>query len=67
MTGITFHGGVKEIGGNKFLVEDKGTKIFMDFGAAGEIFLPFRGCKLVFSSIDRTPLKPPLIDRVAVV
>ena len=32
MTGITFHAGVKEIGGNKFLVEDKGTKIFMDFG-----------------------------------
>ncbi|MDW7641600.1 MAG: MBL fold metallo-hydrolase RNA specificity domain-containing protein [Nitrosarchaeum sp.] len=32
MTDITFHGGVKEIGGNKFLVEDKGTKVFMDFG-----------------------------------
>ena len=23
---------MKDIGGNKFLVEDKGTKIFMDFG-----------------------------------
>jgi len=32
MTSITFHGGVKDIGGNKFLVDDKGTKIFMDFG-----------------------------------
>ena len=32
MTSITFHGGVKDIGGNKFLVQDKGTKIFMDFG-----------------------------------
>src|SRR3989344_8713745 len=32
MTSITFYGVVKEIGGNKFLVEDKGTKIFMDFG-----------------------------------
>ena len=30
MTSITFHGGIKEIGGNKFLVEDKGTKKFMD-------------------------------------
>jgi ribonuclease J len=29
---ITFYGGVHEIGGNKFLVEDKGTKIFLDFG-----------------------------------
>ena len=34
MTSITFHGGIKEIGGNKFLVEDKGTKIFMDFGVS---------------------------------
>lgn len=29
---ITFYGGVHEIGGNKFLVEDKGTRIFLDFG-----------------------------------
>jgi len=29
---ITFYGGVHEIGGNKFLVEDKGTNIFLDFG-----------------------------------
>ena len=32
MTSLTFHGGIHEIGGNKFLVEDKGTKIFLDFG-----------------------------------
>ena len=32
MVEITFHGGVKDIGGNKFLVDHKGTKIFMDFG-----------------------------------
>ena len=31
-TNITFYGGVHEIGGNKFLVEDKGTRIFLDFG-----------------------------------
>jgi ribonuclease J len=31
-TKVTFYGGVHEIGGNKFLVEDKGTKIFLDFG-----------------------------------
>lgn len=29
---ITFYGGVHEIGGNRFLVEDKGTRIFLDFG-----------------------------------
>ncbi len=31
-TRITFHGGVGEIGGNKFLVEDQDTRIFLDFG-----------------------------------
>jgi ribonuclease J len=31
-TKITFYGGINEIGGNKFLIEDKGTKIFLDFG-----------------------------------
>ncbi len=29
---ITLLGGVKEIGGNKILVEHKGTRIFLDFG-----------------------------------
>jgi ribonuclease J len=29
---ISFYGGVKEIGGNMFLVEDKGTRVFLDFG-----------------------------------
>ena len=32
MVSLTFYGGVKEIGGNKILLEDKGTKIFLDFG-----------------------------------
>ncbi|KAF6243631.1 MBL fold metallo-hydrolase [Nitrosopumilus sp. b1] len=32
MTVLTFHGGVNEIGGNKILLEDKDTKIFLDFG-----------------------------------
>jgi ribonuclease J len=29
---ITFYGGVHEIGGNKILLQDKDTRIFMDFG-----------------------------------
>ena len=45
MTNITFHGGINDIGGNKFLVDDKGTKIFMDFGmsfgAEGKYFSEF--------------------------
>uniref|UniRef100_A0A7C3J3Z0 MBL fold metallo-hydrolase n=1 Tax=Candidatus Methanomethylicus mesodigestus TaxID=1867258 RepID=A0A7C3J3Z0_9CREN len=32
MTSIRFYGGVNEIGWNKVLVEDRGTKIFLDFG-----------------------------------
>jgi ribonuclease J len=32
MTSLTFYGGVNEIGGNKILLEDKGTRVFLDFG-----------------------------------
>jgi ribonuclease J len=32
MTKLTFYGGVGEIGGNKILLEDQDTKIFLDFG-----------------------------------
>jgi len=32
MVTLRFYGGVKEIGGNKILLEDQGTKIFLDFG-----------------------------------
>ena len=31
-TTLTFYGGVNEIGGNKILLKDKGTQIFLDFG-----------------------------------
>ena len=31
-TSLTFYGGVNEIGGNKILLEDEGTKVFFDFG-----------------------------------
>ena len=32
MTKLTFYGAVNEIGGNKILLEDQQTKIFLDFG-----------------------------------
>jgi len=32
MVKLTFFGGVKEIGGNKILLEDNDTRIFLDFG-----------------------------------
>jgi ribonuclease J len=31
-TTLTFYGGVDEIGGNKILLQDKGTRVFLDFG-----------------------------------
>jgi len=47
LTDITFHGGVNDIGGNKFLVESKDTKVFMDFGMSfsqeGQYFSQFLG------------------------
>ena len=32
MSTLTFYGGVAEIGGNKILLEDKGNRVFLDFG-----------------------------------
>jgi ribonuclease J len=32
MVELTFYGGVNEIGGNKVLLEDNGTRVFLDFG-----------------------------------
>jgi len=32
VTSLTFYGGVNEIWGNKILLEDKDTKVFLDFG-----------------------------------
>jgi len=32
LTNLTFYGGVNEIGGNKILLQDKDTKVFLDFG-----------------------------------
>ncbi|MCG3217317.1 MAG: MBL fold metallo-hydrolase, partial [Candidatus Heimdallarchaeota archaeon] len=45
MTSITIHGAAGEIGGNKILIEDKDTKIFLDFGLSfskwGNYFTPY--------------------------
>src|SRR6266571_6226894 len=34
MTSLTFYGGVGEIGGNKILLEEKGTRVLIDFGVS---------------------------------
>jgi len=47
MTSLTFYGGVGEIGGNKILLEDQDTRIFLDFGMSfrqsGRYFSEFLG------------------------
>jgi ribonuclease J len=37
MVSFTFYGGVNEIGGNKILLEDKDTRVFLDFGMSFSI------------------------------
>jgi ribonuclease J len=32
MTSLTFYGGVNEIGGNKILLADQDSQVFLDFG-----------------------------------
>ena len=34
---LSFYGGVQEIGGNKILLEDDGTKVFLEFGQTRQI------------------------------
>jgi len=50
MASITFHGGINDIGGNKFLIENKGTKILMDFGMSfsheGKFFSEFMNARI---------------------
>ena len=56
LTSITFHGGINDIGGNKFLVEDKGTRILRDFGMSfteeGKFFSQFMGARTSNSLAD---------------
>jgi len=59
MVSLTFYGGVNEIGGNKILLEDQGTKIFFDFGMsfsrANQFFSEFlqpRKCNVIGDLIE---------------
>ena len=37
MVSLTFHGGVNEIGGNKILLQDQDTRVWLDFGQSFDI------------------------------
>ena len=49
MVGITLYGGVAEIGGNKIMVEHRGTRLMLDFGTrmgfASDFFAEFLGVR----------------------
>ena len=38
---LTFFGGINEIGGNKILLEDNATRIFLDFGTSYKMLSMF--------------------------
>lgn len=48
MTSLTFYGGINEIGGNKILLQDGETKVFLDFGKS--------------FGAERTYYEPPFIS-----
>jgi ribonuclease J len=59
MVSLTFYGGVNEIGGNKILLKDGDTKIFLDFGMsfskANQFFSEFlqpRKCNVIGDLIE---------------
>jgi len=49
MSSLVFYGGVGEIGGNKILVEDNDTRIFLDFG------MPFGAKRRYYSTPFLSP------------
>jgi len=53
---LTFYGGINEIGGNKILLEDQGTRLFLDFGKsfhdAGQYFEEFLNPRVVHGLKD---------------
>lgn len=66
MVKLSFYGGVGVIGGNKILLEDKGTKIFLDFGMNFEKYarffteyMPMRKCAAI-SDLIQLGLLPDL-------
>jgi ribonuclease J len=69
MASITFLGGVNDIGGNKFLVEDNGASIFLDFGLSFKVmfdyfrsFLQPKFCNILphYKQLGMLPDKPGL-------
>lgn len=52
MVKLTFYGGVNEIGGNKILLEDNGTRIFLDFGKNFTLSNKYYGGYLVPRSVN---------------
>ncbi len=58
-TKLTFYGGINEIGGNKILLENKGTRIFLDFGKS------FRARSAFYDWVERPRLANGIGDFLA--
>ncbi|MFH2023883.1 MAG: MBL fold metallo-hydrolase [Candidatus Micrarchaeota archaeon] len=75
MTTATCYGGISEIGGNKILIEDKKTRIFLDFGASfdllDEYFVEYLQPRTRFGlrdyfALDLIPKLPGLFNEWAI-
>jgi ribonuclease J len=69
MTSVTFYGGVNEIGGNKILVKDADTQLFLDFGMSFSLanqyfdeFMQPRKCNGTLNPLNQAafPAQPTL-------
>ncbi|MFQ5872522.1 MAG: exonuclease [Dehalococcoidia bacterium] len=66
MVKLTFYGGVHQIGGNKFLLEDGDTRVFLDFGTPfgerGQFYEEYLNPRPAFGLLDPLTmgLLPPL-------
>ena len=47
MTTLAFYGGAGEIGGNKFLLEDRDAKVYLDFGQSFDF-----GCEFFYEYLE---------------
>jgi ribonuclease J len=59
MVGFSFYGGVREIGGNKILLEDEGRRLFLDFG------FPYKRHKLFYEEYLKPRSGAGLLDPLA--
>ena len=62
---LTFYGGVNEIGGNKVLLKDKDTKIFLDFGMPFALRGQFYSAPFLAPKSEKSLLEFDILPRLS--